>query len=606
MYEAEVNFAREPISALPAEIRLKFQEYRSSVTARTVLPWGEHCTECVWPSCYSTCAFYERRSDGACRQFIGSAVRLDNRLGLNPYVLKIRFKRWAKFWTVGNLDLKSLPLADREERKNIAAGAVARNLPLPASFKARALGKLNYVRRTAAEAAPRGPKSPDAFLFECYNPGHDPVSFTFTVRAKDRSQPRGFQESIRVSPGYSRTRIPFPGISASIDLTQPFELEIVPNGISGDITLYFGLMDFICDAQPAAPRAVAKPVKCIVWDLDNTLWDGTLMEDGLSGIRLRDEVLETIREADRRGILQSIASKNYEEEALHALRHFAIDEYFLYPQIAWSPKSESVSRIARALNIGLDSMIFVDDQAFEREEVVSTLAGVTALDAADVPALLNMPGCRLPVTEESRRRRQLYREQQQREQARESSTGGYFEFLRSCRMEIHIAPLNETNLERVYELAQRTNQMNFSGNRYPLQQLEEIARKPDTRAMVISGRDRFGDYGIVGFAFVDERMPALLDLMFSCRVQGKRVEHAVLAHLLNAYAANAGTDFYAHYRRTGKNAAAGTVFQEMGFKPAEERDGLSVLVFHGGQAIAEDGIVRIEEPRELPLHGGIQ
>lgn len=594
MYESEVNYGKEPITSLPREIREKFNEFRASVAARTTLPWGEHCTECVWPSCYSTCALYERRPDGACRQFVGSALRLDNDHGLNPYVLKIHFKRWAKFWTVGNTDLKTLSTAEHEERRNIAVGVLARNLPLPAPLKSRVLGKVNYQRRVAAENAPGANNPPDCFLLECYNPGTLPVYLTFVVRPRDRSIARRYEKNLEVPPGYTRAKIPFPQIASAIDVALPFELEIVPNNVSESTTLYFGLMDFIRELVPT-PLAAAgtTPVKCVVWDLDNTLWDGILIETGLSGIRLRKAVVDIIKEIDRRGILQSVVSKNNQEDALNALRQFGIEEYFLYPQITWEPKSQSITRIAKSLNIGLDSIVFIDDQPFEREEVRASLSSVVTLDACDVSKLPSMPGCQLPVTDESRRRRQMYREQQQREDSLQVSGGDYLEFLRSCQMEVNIGSLDVTNLERVYELAQRTNQMNFSGNRYQLEQLEELAKNPRIRTLVIGCRDRFGDYGIVGFAVVDLEKLVLLDLMFSCRVQGKRVEHAVLSYLLHEYVSHEGVDFYANYRRSSKNANSGVVFQDSGFEALKEEDGVSFLVFRNGKPIPDDRLMTV-------------
>lgn len=594
MYEAEVNYGKEPITSLPPEIRKKFNEFRASVVSRTILPWGEHCTECVWPSCYSTCELYDRRPDGACRQFVGPAVRLDNNKGLNPYVLKLQFKQWAKFWTVGSINLKSLTIADSEERKNIAVGALARSLPLPPSIKSRVLGKVNYLRRIAAEHAHGTNSRPDCFLLECYNPGSNPVSLTFTVRLRDRSVAARYEKHIEISGGYTRAKIPFTEITNIVDVAQPFELEIVPNGVNESTTVYFGLMDFIRELPVTRPASAGtKPIKCVVWDLDNTLWDGILIENGLSGIRLRESVVNVVKEIDRRGILQSIASKNNQEDAFNALHHFGIEEYFLYPQINWDPKSKSVARIANSLNIGLDSVVFIDDQAFEREEVHSSLNTVVALDAANFSGLLDMAGTQLPITEESRRRRQMYREQGRREEAIEASKGDYLEFLRSCQMEVNIGSLNETNLERVYELAQRTNQMNFSGNRYQLKQLKEMAEKSGIRTIVISCRDRFGDYGIVGFAVIDLDKQVLLDLMFSCRVQGKRVEHAVLSYLLQQCVADKRLDFYVNYRRSSKNANSSVVFQEFGFEPIKEENGLSLLVFRHGKPIPDDRLLKV-------------
>jgi FkbH-like protein len=598
LYEPEVNTGTEAAESLDAAVLARFAEYRERVTARTMLPWGEHCTECVWPVCYTTCALYERRADGGCRQFVGSAVRIDHRQGLNPYILKVRFKQWAKFWTPGTLRLQELEKADRAERIHVAVGAIARATPLPGPVKTRVLGKVNYRRRVAAEREHASEDAPHCFLLECFNPNERAVELTLTVRRKDRAVARRFEESIAIAPGYVRARIAFEEIARVVDVTEPFEVEIVPNDCE-NTTLYFGLMDFVKE-RSAVGRAVAAPhktIKCIVWDLDNTLWDGVLLEDGPRGVRLRSRVLDVIRTTDERGILHSLASKNNEADVLPMLRELGIEELFLYPQIGWTPKSESIRRIAQQLNIGLDAMAFVDDQAFEMEEVRGALPEVTVMDAARCEEIAEWAEFEAPATEESRRRRQMYREQEQRAAQLEDHGGDYFGFLRACAMEVTVRPLGEENLRRVYELAQRTNQMNFSGNRYAEEELRAILRGGKRRGLVIACRDRFGDYGIVGFAVVDARQPCLVDLMFSCRVQAKRVEHAVLTFLLQRFAAGK-KDFFAKYRRTERNAAAGKVFEEMGFEIAGESDGVLSLVFHGGCSIRNDGIVTMVDELE--------
>jgi FkbH-like protein len=145
----------------------------------------------------------------------------------------------------------------------------------------------------------------------------------------------------------------------------------------------------------------------------------------------------------------------------------------------------------------------------------------------------------------------------------------------------------------VYELAQRTNQMNFSGNRYQEAQLMNMLKSSDLETCVIQCKDRFGDYGIVGFAVIDTRVPALIDLMFSCRIQAKRVEHAILTCLLQRFVRDVGKNFYANYRKTSKNAPSGKVFDEMGFELEAEKDGVLSLVFRSGREVPDDQIIRI-------------
>jgi len=596
MYEAEVNDLVEAIDTLPLSVRKRFAEFRDQVLARTVLPWGEHCTECVWPVCYTTCELYTPRKDGACRQFVDGMVRIDHKEGLNPYILKLRFKRWAKLWAVGTLHLQPPAKASRLELYNIAAGAMGRSAPLPNSLKSRITNKISYLRRQSSARAQVHETLPSHFLLECFNPNERTVNLTLTIKPRESQGLRSFQTMISVPPGYKRESVPCSDILAYIDANKPFEIEIVPND-ADDTLLYFGLMDFVkvhaTKPSAASVQGSAKHFKCIVWDLDNTLWDGILIEDGPEKIRLRPGVVDVIKETDRRGILHSVASKNSHDDAMKVIRSAGLHEYFLYPQITWLPKSQSIAQVARLLNIGVDSVAFVDDQLFEREEVSAALPQVTVIDAANYSEIPNRPECDVPVTAESRNRRTMYREQEQREVALKFHNGDYFTFLRSCEMRVVMTPLNDKNLKRAYELAQRTNQMNFSGNRYQEAQLAEIMRSPNLQTYVIDCTDRFGVYGIVGFAVVDIREPRLLDLMFSCRVQSKRVEHAVLSYFLRQFVIEKDQDFYASYRKTPKNGPSGRVFEEMRFEVLEDNGGILSLIFRKGQEVLDDKIMSV-------------
>jgi FkbH-like protein len=187
----------------------------------------------------------------------------------------------------------------------------------------------------------------------------------------------------------------------------------------------------------------------------------------------------------------------------------------------------------------------------------------------------------------------MYREQQQREATRESFAGDYAGFLKGCDIRLSIESLAAGNLDRVYELAQRTNQMNFSGNRYPREELEAFMSSATHATYVMRCVDRFGSYGIVGFALVDVEARCLLDLMFSCRIQAKRVEHAFLGFLLRQYMAAGAPEFSAVYRKTEKNRASGKVFEDMGFVPGEDREGMTTQVFSPGREIPDENIVHV-------------
>jgi FkbH-like protein len=163
-------------------------------------------------------------------------------------------------------------------------------------------------------------------------------------------------------------------------------------------------------------------------------------------------------------------------------------------------------------------------------------------------------------------------------------------------MTLHIEVLSASSLERVYELAQRTNQMNFSGNRYSRIVLEEISNSKQHDTYVMRCSDRFGDYGTIGFAvFEVNRLPTLIDLMFSFRVQGKRVEHAFLSYIVSRYQAGGFKEFRANYRNTPRNEVASRVFDDFGFRCSEILGGVRKLVFDYEASIPDDRIVTIED-----------
>jgi FkbH-like protein len=379
-----------------------------------------------------------------------------------------------------------------------------------------------------------------------------------------------------------------------LDVRSPFSIDLIPNEVEDGTTLYFGLTEFVQEIEQSAEKAEkTKKIKCVVWDLDHTLWDGVLVEDGPRKVTLKPEIADVIRMLDARGILHSIASKNNHDDAMQVLKQFQIDEYFLCPQISWLPKSESIRAIARQLNVGMDSLLFVDDSQFELEQVRAVYPEVRVLSALEYRTIPEMKECQVPVTPESRERRKMYQVEAERQDMAEGFGSDYMAFLRHCQIQLSIRPMTEENLVRVHELTQRTNQMNFSGSRYDGDVLKAILATPHLDTYVISCEDRFGSYGVVGFSIVDSREPRMTDLMFSCRIQSKRVEHAFLAHVIRLYGSRSGKDFWANYRKTPRNAPSGQVFADIGMEEVGVSDGVTSLVFRKNKEIADDEVIRI-------------
>jgi FkbH-like protein len=519
-------------------------------------------------------------------------VRVDCPPALNGYLLRIRFRQWAKLWSLATLRLHDTLHARAIEQRDHWIGSVICSFPMPSRLrKAATRGRYGLKRRAVLrEAAEQD--LPTSFLLECYNPGQHAVPLSLTLRpwAQEPSVP--FQALLSIEPGFKRLRVPMSEILAVLDARKPFEIELIPGHAESLTTLYFGLIDFVREASTATRT---RPVKCVVWDLDNTLWNGILVEDGMEGISLKPGVSDVIRKLDERGILQSIASKNDSDDAMQALRHFGLEQYFLYPEISWLPKSQGVRAIAQQLNIGLDSLLFIDDSSFELDEVQSVCAGVRTLNARQFRTLADLPECQGDVTSEGRERRLLYQVEAQRRNRALSFGDDYFAFLRDAKIRLEVRPMTEDSLDRAHELTQRTNQMNFSGNRYSRDVLCRILADPALDGYLLSCEDRFGSYGVIGLCIVDRRIPRMKDLMFSCRIQSKRVEHAFLTFLLRRYRAQEDRDFLVSYRRTSKNAASGRVFSDFSMEELETVDGVSSLLFRAGREIPDDHLATVIE-----------
>jgi FkbH-like protein len=326
---------------------------------------------------------------------------------------------------------------------------------------------------------------------------------------------------------------------------------------------------------PARPRR--GQIKCVVWDLDNTLWDGVLLEG--DEVRPRPGVLEHIRALDRVGILNSVASKNDGTAALTRLRELGIEDLFLYPQINWNAKSHSVERIAKEINIGLDAIAFVDDQEFERAEVATTLPAVTCVDVAELDEVLARPEFRPRfVTDESRIRRQLYQARAARDNAESEFVGTSEEFLAQLDMTLTIAPAAREDLRRAEELTVRTNQLNATGRTYSYDELDALRTSPDHILLVASLEDRFGSYGKIGLALVRRSDPdwRLLLLLMSCRVMSRGVGTVLLGHVMRL-ARSAGGGLVADFVETGRNRMMQITYAFAGFREIG-RTGTEVLL----------------------------
>jgi HAD superfamily phosphatase (TIGR01681 family) len=193
--------------------------------------------------------------------------------------------------------------------------------------------------------------------------------------------------TIALPPGYSRNEFDVHSLDRFLLPRVPFLVTLVPEA-DNNARLVFLCADFVKYKRRPVPHHKGQ-IKCVVWDLDNTLWDGVLVEG--DPVRLRPGIPQLLKYLDERGILLSIASNNDHQSAWEVLTRLGLADYVLYPQIDWNPKSRNISAIARQVSIGLDTFAFFDDNPFELDQVASTLSEVIRIRAEDALALINDP-----------------------------------------------------------------------------------------------------------------------------------------------------------------------------------------------------------------------
>ncbi|MGB8097050.1 MAG: HAD-IIIC family phosphatase, partial [Terracidiphilus sp.] len=324
----------------------------------------------------------------------------------------------------------------------------------------------------------------------------------------------------------------------------------------------------VATAASVAEGPAAK-VKCVAWDLDNTLWKGTLIEDDANALAARPEALRLIRALDERGIIQTVVSKNNHDEAMDVLTRLGIDQYFLYPALNWGSKSQNLQQIADRLNINIDTFALIDDSPFERNEIATALPMVRVFPEQNLESLLERPEFDVPVTETSRMRRASYQTEIAREGVREQFGSDYLHYLRSCQLKLRVfRPESEAEIERCLELIQRSNQLNLSARRYTREEFCSLLADPGVLCVGFDCTDRFGAYGIVGFSSIrlDRQEPAVQDFVLSCRVAQKHVEHAFYGWLAERMHLQGARRLLVDLVLTKRNSPLVKVFEELPFR----------------------------------------
>ena len=559
--------------SLVKELSIQSSTDVASISKTGIITWEEHCIECGQPYCFKTCKMYERAFDGKCKRFKSGIVPI-------KYGYAVQFKKWGKLegeFTGRIWGARAQAVFGAVDR---VFSALARALNRAMAFIPGRIGAITIYRRFKK------------WGFE-YLPGNNvnranglamsvwadqAVALHFSVIDDEKNI---FDSVIELKSGWNnwQTSIPPIGKGARFLLFSTQEKEF---------TLVFARLDVLVDSvaevklDKSSAKSPAKFVKCIAWDLDNTLWKGILVEDGVDAIVVNEDAVKLIKDLDRKGIVHTILSKNDHKNAWKALEKFGLAEYFIFPHINWQPKSGNLKAAAKEINIGLDTFAFIDDSPFERGEVGENLPMVRVFNATEINDLSARPEFNPPVSAESSKRRASYQKEMQRVAAANAFEGDYNAFLKSCEIKLAMFDLlkaSEEEYKRCYELIQRTNQLTLAGRRYAEDEFKALVSKSNLHAYGIRCSDKFGDYGIVGAVLfsVNGENAAVEEFVMSCRVAKKKCEDATVnwvAHKAKTLGAKVLTT---QVVKTGRNMALVSAFSEIAGIEKEESDGGAIF-----------------------------
>lgn len=555
-----------------------------------VITWEEHCIECGQPYCFETCEMFERGFDGKCKRFKRGIEKT-----CAGHVCE--FKKWGKLEGVftGRMwaarYLRFFAVIDR------LFSGLAQRINRLMSFIPGRIGAITVYRRLKKWAFDYFPGKRDCrvngLVMNVW--ANLSVKLHLSIIDHDRNV---FDEVVALKPGWNEWRGDFTSVGKGARFllfsTEEKEFSL----IFARLELVNGCCEIKRQLVISHSAVPAKYVKCVAWDLDNTLWKGILVEDGVEKLVLNEGAVSLIRELDRRGIVHTVLSKNDQGPALEALKRFGLEEYFVFPHINWLPKSGNLQAAAKEINIGLDTFAFIDDSPFERGEVSEKLPMVRVFNATEIGELVKRPEFNPPISSESANRRLSYRKEMQRKVAASEFQGDYDEFLRSCGIILTMFDLrtaSEAEYQRCYELIQRTNQLTLAGRRYSEEEFRAIVSRNGMRAFGIRCADKFGDYGIVGAVLysLDQREVRVEEFVMSCRVAKKRCEDATIDWIAAIARKQGALKLVADVIETGRNMALVQAFDGISCMGKQQKSHTIQYELDLTNKIAGDQVVKV-------------
>lgn len=332
---------------------------------------------------------------------------------------------------------------------------------------------------------------------------------------------------------------------------------------------------------------LGKRKKCLILDLDNTLWGGIIGEDGINGISLSDnkegsrykDFQKRIKEIKDTGIILSIVSKNNYDDAIDVIRNHTDmvlkEDDFVTMKINWNVKPQNIKELSEELNIGKDSFVFIDDNPVERSIVSSDMPEVIVpefpTDTCElekyITEIYNEYFLILDVTDEDKKRTEMYEQNFKRAQEQKQYSS-IDEYLKSLETEIYINKIKESDIPRVVQLTQKTNQFNLTTKRYTESDIKNMLNSDKYLVYIASVKDKFGDNGkcvVIIVEKLDDKIADIDTFIMSCRVMGRFIEDSVISFVENDIKNIGFKEIRSHYYPTKKNMPVKDLFERLGY-----------------------------------------